>query len=437
VDIQRDVRLGLKLVRDVTASRKAQRRLNGKLSTREPLPLQHFKIAVYFADGGVNLYQMRQWYKPLAKLAETWPVLVLSRSGAGALALIDESPIPVAYVRRVVDLEQVLAQQDIRIVFYVNQNTRNFQMMRYGRCWHVFINHGESDKMYMVTNQIKAYDYAFVAGDAALARLDKVLWDYDFDKRALKIGRPQADHYSGATPFTQDERLVILYAPTWEGDRPTAAYGSIATHGVALVTALLGSGRHRVIYRPHPRSGVVSSEYGAANKAIIAAIAAANARDASARHVYDASPDLGWQLSAADVAIVDISAMVYDRLASGKALMVTRPVDPSAQIDSSGYLSDCEWLDVDRAGSILDVLDDLTHDSEAQDRLEVWVERYFGDTGPGVATERFQAAVQHLMDEWEHFDAVHPQAVVMEVAEPAIDADAVQPADEPADIDRL
>ena len=398
--------------------------LNGRLSTREPLPRNHFKIAVYFADGAVNLYQMRQWYKPLAKLAETWPVLVLSRSGAGALPLIDESPIPVAYVRRVVDLERVLAEQDIRIVFYVNQNTRNFQMMRYGRRWHVFINHGESDKMYMVTNQIKAYDYAFVAGDAALARLDKVLWDYDFDKRAIKIGRPQADYYSGATPFIQDERQVILYAPTWEGDRPAAAYGSIATHGVALVTALLASGRHRVIYRPHPRSGVVSGEYGAANKAIIAAIATANARDASARHIYDASPDLGWQLSAADVAIVDISAMVYDRLASGKALMVTRPVDPDAQIDSSGYLSDCEWLHVDRAGNILEVLDDLTHDSEAQDRLKVWVERYFGDTSAGVATERFHAAVAHLMGEWERFDAAHPQAVSLEVADPAVDATA-------------
>ena len=435
VGIQRDVRLGLKLIRDVTASRKAQRVLNGRLSTREQLPSQHFKIAVYFADGGVNLYQMRQWYKPLAKLAETWPVLILSRSGAGALPLIDESPIPVAYVRSVVDLERVLAQQDIRIVFYVNQNARNFQMMRYGRRWHVFINHGESDKMYMVTNQIKAYDYAFVAGDAAVARLDKVLWDYDFDKRAIKIGRPQADYYSGATPFVADERQVILYAPTWEGDRPAAAYGSIATHGVALVTALLKTGRHRVIYRPHPRSGVVNSEYGAANKAIIAAITTANARDASARHIHDTSPDLGWQLSAANVAIVDISAMVYDRLASGKALMVTRPVDLAAQIDSSGYLSDCEWLGVDQAGSIVAVLDDLTHDGEAQDRLKVWVERYFGDTSAGVATDRFEAAVQHLMDEWERFDALNPRMVRMEVAEPAIDREAVRPADEVADND--
>jgi len=40
-------------------------------------------------------------------------------------------------------------------------------------------------------------------------------------------------------------------------------------------------------------------------------------------------------------------------------------------------------------------------------RLAVWVERYFGDTAPGAATVRFHAAVQHLMDEWERFAALH------------------------------
>lgn len=405
--ITRDVRLALKLVTDVTASRKANRALNGHLSTRAPLQTHHFKIAVYFADGPVNLYQMRQWYKPLAKLAEIWPVIVLSRTGGGTLKLIDESPIPVAHVRTVAELERVVAEQDIRIVFYVNQNAKNFQMMRYGRRWHVFINHGESDKMYMTTNQFKAYDYAFVAGDAALARLDKVLWDYDIDKRAIKIGRPQADYYTGELPYAPDAREVILYAPTWEGDRPSAAYGSVATHGVALVKALLQTGRHRVIYRPHPRSGVVDHEYGAANKQIVAAIVAANARDTSAHHVYDTGADLGWQLSAADVAIVDISAMVYDRLAAGKPLMVTRPLNRAAEIDTAGYLSDCEWLDAARAADIVEALDELTHDSTAEARLTTWVERYFGDTTPGSATARFHAAVQHLMGEWERYAAVH------------------------------
>ena len=381
--------------------------LTERLAAGSPLPAHTFKIAVYYADGAVNLYQMRQWYKVLAKLSETWPVVILSRTAGGTVKLLDESPVPVAYVRKVSDLERVIAEQDIRIVLYVNQNSRNFQMMRYGRRWHVFINHGESDKMYMTTNQFKTYDYSFVAGQAAVDRLGKVLWDYDFDKRAITIGRPQADHYSGQVPYTPDDRTVVLYAPTWEGDRAAAAYGSIATHGVSLVTALLRSPRHRLIYRPHPRSGVVNFEYGVANKQIKAAIAAANARDSTAHHIIDTGPELGWQLSAADVAIVDISAMVYDRLASGKPLMVTRPQNPLAAIDTSGYLSDCEWLDAEDAAGIVGTLDALTTDETAELRLRGWVERYFGDTTPGVATTRFHGAIEHLMAEWDRFATVH------------------------------
>ena len=52
-------------------------------------------------------------------------------------------------------------------------------------------------------------------------------------------------------------------------------------------------------------------------------------------------------------------------------------------------------------------VDDVAHDEAALERLGVWVERYFGDTTPGVTTARFHAAVDHLMDEWERFAALH------------------------------
>ncbi|PJJ62348.1 CDP-glycerol:poly(glycerophosphate) glycerophosphotransferase [Compostimonas suwonensis] len=402
-----DVKLGWRVGMDLLASRRSQRSLRGKLAGRSPFRPHTFRIGIYFADDDVNMYQIRQWYKPLAELAKTWPVVILSRNATAANVLLDESPVPVAYVRKVVDLETFIAEQDLHLVLYVNQNTRNFQMMRYGRRWHVFINHGESDKMYMTTNQFKAYDYAFVAGDAAVERLGRVLWDYDFDKRAIRIGRPQADHYSGALPYTPDDRGVVLYAPTWEGDRAAAAYGSIATHGVALVRDLLASGAYRVIYRPHPRSGVVDGAYAAADREIVALLAAANASDPSAQHVHDTGAELGWQLQAADVAIVDISAMVYDRLAAGKPLLITRPVNPQAQIDSHGYLSDCEWLDAADAPRIVRRIDALSHDPQSAARLAHWVAHYFGDTTPGAATARFHSAVEHLLEEWERFAALH------------------------------
>ena len=401
-----DIRAASGLLRKAVDNRRAVQQVRRRLAVA-PHPEGRFQVAVYFADGAVNMYQMRQWYKPLAELSKTWPVVVLSRNATGARALVEESGLPVAFVPTVRDLERYVASQDIRVVLYVNQNTRNFQMFRYGRRWHVFINHGESDKMYMTTNQFKAYDYSLIAGDAARARLGKVLWDYDLDRRAIPIGRPQADHYAGELPFTPDGRTVVLYAPTWEGDRAAAAYGSIASHGVPLVRDLIATGRHRVVYRPHPRSGVVDPEYARANREIAGMLERANAQDPSAQHVVDRSRELGWQLSAADMAIVDISAMVYDRLAAGKPLMVTRPVQPEAQVDTDGYLSDCEWLTAEDARGIVARLDELQHDAAADRRLAAWVRHYFGDATPGAATARFHAAIEHLLAEWDRHAALH------------------------------
>jgi CDP-Glycerol:Poly(glycerophosphate) glycerophosphotransferase len=418
VGVISDAKKAAALLRKAVTSRSAVGEVRRMLAARPPHPSAHYRVAVYFADGAVNMYQIRQWYKPLAELAKLWPVVVLSRSATGARALLNEDAPPVAFVPTVRDLERFIAEHDIRVVLYVNQNTRNFQMFRYGRRWHVFINHGESDKMYMTTNQFKAYDYAFIAGPAARERLSRVLWNYDLDARTIEIGRPQADHYSGALPYTPDERTVVLYAPTWEGDRPSAHYGSIVTHGEVLVTALLATGRHRLIYRPHPRSGVVDAAYGAANRRIIAAIAAANASDSSAQHVFDDGPDLGWQLAAADVAVVDISAMVYDRLAADRPLLVTRPLDAEALIDTHGYLSACEWLDATAAAGIVAESDRVLGDAAAQARLEEWVTRYFGETRPGAATERFHAGIRHLMQEWDRWHGLSIEEVDDDQLEP-------------------
>ena len=397
------------LARRAVRSRRARGALQRRgVTARAPRPAS-VRVAVYFADSPVNLYQIRQWYGPLAALNETVPVAVVVRSPGTMLALLDECPVPVVYARQVADLEAFVEEHPIGVTLYVNQNAKNFQMMRYGRQWHVFVNHGESDKMYMTTNQFKAYDHAFVAGDAARERLASVLWDYDLDTRTTSIGRPQADHFAGGTPWTPDDRTVVLYAPTWEGDRPAAAYGSIATHGRSLVASLLATGRHRVVYRPHPRSGVLDPAYRRAHEQVVAALAEANAADPAAGPVHDEGPELGWQLAAADVAITDISAMVYDRLAVGRPLLVTRPVDPEADVDERGYLGSAEWLTATDAVDVVERVDRVLTDEGARADLERWVRHYFGDTTPGVATRRFEDAVVRLVARRDEYAAAEEQ----------------------------
>ena len=365
------------------------------------------QVAVYFADTRVNLYQIRQWYAPLAELAKHRGVAIITRSPGSYLTIRDESPVPVLYLRTVTDIEGFLGEQDLATMLYVNQNIKNFQMFRYGRMWHVFINHGESDKVYMTSNQYKAYDYAFVAGQAALDRLSKKLWNYDVAGRVIPIGRPQTDHLSDVVPFEGNGRTVVFYAPTWEGDRPTMAYGSIASHGVALARAVLASSTHRLIYRPHPRSGVNSREYREANAEIQRMIAAANVADPAAGHLFDDGGVLGWQIAIADVQVTDVSAMVYDRLATGKPLVVTRPASPTAQLDETGFLGHAEWMSTADLADPLGFLDRVITDEGSRANLAHWAQHHFGDTTPGASTARFHAAVERLIALWDEQAALH------------------------------
>lgn len=399
-----DINKATKLVSKVLRRRRAYRAYLAARQSRGPLFPQRFTIGVYFSDSSVNAYQMRQWYEPLRVLNEIHPVVIIARNPEGAQFLIEESGLEVVFAPKVKHLEQLIEQQPLKVLFYVNQNTKNFQMLRYGERWHVFINHGESDKMYMTTNQFKAYDYAFIAGQAARERLHHHVWGYDVDQRTFEIGRPQIDFMRNPAPYPSDTRTVVLYAPTWEGDRPAAAYGSIISHGETLTQQVLSSPNHRLIYRPHPRSGVVDSEYLAAHKRIVQRINEANSKDPSAHHIYDEAAELNWQLTTPDLAICDISAMIYDRLATGKAVMVTKPASPDAEIDAQGYLQECEWLEVQECANILPTIDSLVREEETLTRLKQWSHHYFGDTSHGAPTQRFLDAVEQVLEQWETAD---------------------------------
>lgn len=404
---------GLRFVfRRVPAALRAQHAAT-EMRARSPFEPGTFRVAAYFADGPRNLYQLRQWYAPLQELAKHQPVVIVARSPLAARALAAESGLPVQYARCISEVEEFLEAQPVDVMLYVNQNTRNFRIMRYGQRWHVFISHGESDKKYMTSSQIKAYDYAFVAGDAARERLAKSLWRYDVTERTIAVGRPQADYFDAPYPLPEDDRTVVFYAPTWEGDRPSMAYGSVVSHGVELVRRLLHTGRHRIVYRPHPRTGVTDAEHGAASRRIISMLEEANRKDPAAGHLYDESRIIDWQMWRPDIIITDISAMLYDRLATGKPLMVTRPVSSEAEIESAGYLSDCEWLNVSDLPQIESLITLTTHDDEAKSRLAHWSHHYFGDTTQGAPTRRFIDAVETLLESSRTQRETHPAAGIL------------------------
>src|SRR5699024_10650544 len=133
-----DAGKAVRYVRHAAHDRRVAHAVARDFRAQPPLEPGRYRIAVYFADPDVNIYQLRQWYAPLAAVAERHPVMVLARNASGAQAVLHDGELPVAYVPTVRRLEEVLDEQDVRVVLYVNQNRRNFQMFRYGHRWHVF-----------------------------------------------------------------------------------------------------------------------------------------------------------------------------------------------------------------------------------------------------------------------------------------------------------
>jgi hypothetical protein len=355
-------------------------------------------VMVHFADGDPDrsLYQLRQWFAPLAVLHRTVPVAITVRSATMARAIGAESALPVAYLRKTIDIERYMLAVDPRVVFYVNHWEPNFQVMRYGRAMHVFISHGESEKVYMASGQLRAYDFAFVAGEAAVDRIRANLPNYDPAVRTRAIGRPQldflpADRSAAATPPT------VLYAPTYEGDRPSMAYGSVESHGLAVVESLLAAG-YRVIYRPHPLTGTITASAAVADRAIHERLAAANASLAPGRapHVLGARGSLGEQMAESAVAIVDNSAMAFDWLVTGKPIVVTIPATAAQSGVHSSFLAACYRLPAEDAGRAAEVVARALEGDALAEQRAFWIARHFGDVSPGASTRRFVEASTEL-----------------------------------------
>jgi hypothetical protein len=387
-------------------SRQQNVRLNRLPAYRRYTDCQ-FDVLFHFPDMPVNLYQARQWYGPLEKLAEQRSVAILCYQPETAEIIRGETSVPVLLIRGLMHAEYVRQVHRPKVILYPNQNYTNFGILGLTDCQHAFICHGESDKIYMASNWVKVFNYDLVAGPAAKERLRQHLIGYDVDDRTIEIGRPQIDVSYQQPTFPSSDRTTVLYAPTWEGGRSSMAYGSVASHGPALVSALLTDERWRVIYRPHPRTGSSLPEHHQANDQIKQLIEQANRTDPDAGHVIDDSP-FGWQLSGCDVMITDISAVAYDWLSTAKPLIVTQPAEDSAVIDPNSFISDLKLLPVERASDIAEAIEEAMTNPQHADQMRRWSAYHYGDTSPGASMSRFLSAIEYMIIEQQAWQAGAP-----------------------------
>lgn len=367
------------------------------LAQYRPIPGVEVDVLLNFPGEPVNMYQIRQWYGPLEHLAKTHTVAILCYQPSTAELVSQETGLKVVLTPSYSDLSEVEDELKPKVILYPNQNYANYRILGLTSAEHVFICHGESDKIYMASNWVKIFNYFFVAGDASRERLRAHVKNYDVDARTIAIGRPQIDIKHRSPLKECRDRTTVLYSPTWEGGRLTMRYGSVASHGVDIVSSLLSDDRFRVVYRPHPRTGVHEDEFVEADKKIRGLITRANAGEGGP-HFIDDTP-FGWQLDAADAMITDISAVAYDWLTTAKPLIVTLPQESEAVMPDVGFIPQMPLLSADEAKRTAEMLGSLLNDDEERERLSAWADFYYGDRTPGASLARFVHAVEQVIEE--------------------------------------
>jgi hypothetical protein len=356
-------------------------------------------VLVYFPDDPLRIYQVEQWLPVLDRLNEHHRVHVLTRNLASFRVLQETSGLGLLYARRVRDLNHLLQHSDPKVVLYVNNSGANFQMLSWPRALHVHLNHGESDKISMASNQAKAYDRVFVAGEAAVDRYKTNLIDFD-GSTLIPVGRPQLD-ITNPMPLPKTKCRTVMYAPTWEGETDAMNYTSVPVFGDRLVRALVKDDTTRVLYKPHPRVITGTAPVVAAHERILAALRASNeGRAAGDRHVIALEGSILDLMAGCDVLISDVSSVALDwlYLHTERPLWMTNPRDDEERLLHASPAASGSYLisAADVASAPMRIAASITDDEKRESRAQLR-RYYFGDLGPGESTQRFIEEVDALV----------------------------------------
>jgi len=361
--------------------------------------MQQADVVAYFGDDPTRVYQLLQWLPVLERLDTAHRLAIVTRQPETAEVVRSRTHLPVFDAPEFTELIDLYEQLDPKVALYCNNGMRNFQSLLHGRILHAHINHGESDKHSMVSNNAKAYDRVLVAGEAAVQRHRAGLMEFD-DTKLVRIGRPQLD-LRPEPILPPSDRRTVLYAPTWEGDADYNDYTSVDLFGVEIVQALLAVPDVRVVYKPHPKvTTSLTPAIQFAHQQILAVLADAAARDSSAGHLAPCEADILAVFGGCDAMVTDVSSVGLDwlYLQTDKPIFITDRHHDGERLRTEVPVSRC--ADVVDSANLTQLTDLVTERLELDEHhiaRTAMRHHYFDDHGVGDSTVRFLETVDELV----------------------------------------
>ena len=357
--------------------------------------IPHADIALYFPDQPAKLYQLTQWL-PVFENNKDLTTIVVVRNIETYQELLPITNLQVLLVPKYEVLMALYDRASFHAVAYVNNGWTNFQSLSFQQAVHIHVNHGESDKICMVSNQAKAYDKVFVAGQAAIDRHRSAIAWFDLS-HLVPVGRPQLDlTVTSSLPATTLK--TITYAPTWEGEDDANNYTSVDLYGPQIARAALAIPGARFVYKPHPRVALSDDPKVHGNHNEIVGMI----KNAGGEHAYLPSANILGVLPETNVLISDVSSVTLDHLylaPDSPILLTDRRSDRDQLLADSPMATACDVIDAESIGNISEILNSaLDSDSHRSERSAMRT-YYFGDGNHGSSTQRFWSELERAITE--------------------------------------
>ncbi|MFF7530633.1 hypothetical protein ACFZB2_16265 [Streptomyces bobili] len=235
------------------------------------------ETVLYFSGSADSAYQVNMWLETMEQL-ESRPLIILRERVI--MEKMAPTTVPVICVPGGVHLMNMDLSM-VRVALYAANVGKNIHLLRVPTMKHVFIGHGDSDKLASVNPFSKVYDEVWTAGRAGRDRY--AIADVGIrDEDIVEVGRPQLAPIEPWQGTPQDSIPTVLYAPTWEGWDDDPGNTSILLAGVNIVKKLVTAEPPvRVLYKPHPFTGSRSAKARAAHQRITALVKKAAAERAA------------------------------------------------------------------------------------------------------------------------------------------------------------
>ncbi len=346
------------------------------------------EVVLYFSGGINSYYQITQWAKPLYELNKTNKVLFLITDSEVYNKVKKEHSFKAYHAQTFTNLIEFYEKNSFPVILYINNSLRNFQSLRYQKAYHIHLNHGESEKESMHSNQSKGYDYVFTVGQRGIDRYKENLLNFDEDKY-ISVGRPQLDFIEKIKLKKKKDQKVILYAPTWEATHNTMNYTSVKKYGLKLVKKLLNDDKYIVIYKPHSALGTRNPEIAKYNKDIKKLIK----KNTNAYDMED--KDINSIYTAIDFAFFDNSSVMIDYLHTLKPaayLEIRKDVTINYLTKSFIKIDDENFKKVEKT-----LKNELQKDSLKKIRKKI-KKTYLGEFGKGQSTKTFIDKINEIIN---------------------------------------